>query len=324
MRAGLPPSDIVFTGVGKIARRDRPGGAARTEGHQRRVGGRAGAHRSCGAGARRPRARGAARESRHRLGHASAYFDRPSRQQVRRAARTGAGDLSQDGEQPGLQPVGHPRPPGLADRDARSAAEGGVDGGEAGAELRDVGLPLDYIDLGGGLGISYDGSRVPDGSALCGGGAAARATVRARRSCWSPAASRGRPARSSRASSTSRTAPGGRHFAVLDASMTELIRPALYGAFHRIEAVTPREGRELFVRCRGPGLREQRRVWQRSAVPAAGRRRSAGHSRRWRVWLRDGIDLQPPTAGGRGADRRGTGTADPPPPDLREMLALEL
>ena len=31
-------------------------------------------------------------------------------------------------------------------------------------------------------------------------------------------------------------------FAVLDAGMTELLRPALYNAFHRIEAVTPRGG----------------------------------------------------------------------------------
>jgi diaminopimelate decarboxylase len=46
--------------------------------------------------------------------------------------------------------------------------------------------------------------------------------------------------------------PGGRHFAVIDASMTELIRPALYGAFHRIEAVTPRDGRDLLYDIVGP------------------------------------------------------------------------
>lgn len=32
--------------------------------------------------------------------------------------------------------------------------------------------------------------------------------------------------------------PGGGRFVVLDAGMTELIRPALYGAYHRIEPVT--------------------------------------------------------------------------------------
>jgi diaminopimelate decarboxylase len=36
--------------------------------------------------------------------------------------------------------------------------------------------------------------------------------------------------------------PGGPRFAILDAGMTELLRPALYNAFHRIVAVVPRAG----------------------------------------------------------------------------------
>ena len=36
--------------------------------------------------------------------------------------------------------------------------------------------------------------------------------------------------------------PDGRKFAVLDAGMGELIRPALYGSFHRIVPVAPRQG----------------------------------------------------------------------------------
>jgi diaminopimelate decarboxylase len=35
--------------------------------------------------------------------------------------------------------------------------------------------------------------------------------------------------------------PDGRLFAVLDAGMTELMRPALYGSFHRIVPVSPRQ-----------------------------------------------------------------------------------
>jgi diaminopimelate decarboxylase len=38
--------------------------------------------------------------------------------------------------------------------------------------------------------------------------------------------------------------PDGRQFAVLDAGMTELMRPALYGSFHRIVPVSPRDGQE--------------------------------------------------------------------------------
>jgi len=36
--------------------------------------------------------------------------------------------------------------------------------------------------------------------------------------------------------------PGGRWFVVIDAGMTDLLRPALYGAWHQIEPVAPRSG----------------------------------------------------------------------------------
>jgi diaminopimelate decarboxylase len=39
-----------------------------------------------------------------------------------------------------------------------------------------------------------------------------------------------------------KTYPGGLRFAILDAGMTELMRPALYGAYHRIVPVAPRDG----------------------------------------------------------------------------------
>jgi diaminopimelate decarboxylase len=39
---------------------------------------------------------------------------------------------------------------------------------------------------------------------------------------------------------------------VLDAGMTELMRPALYGSFHRIVAVTPRDGSERALDVVGP------------------------------------------------------------------------
>ncbi len=41
--------------------------------------------------------------------------------------------------------------------------------------------------------------------------------------------------------------PDGRRFAVVDAGMTELMRPALYGSFHRIVPVKPRAGTEAAV-----------------------------------------------------------------------------
>jgi diaminopimelate decarboxylase len=41
-------------------------------------------------------------------------------------------------------------------------------------------------------------------------------------------------------------------FAVIDAGMTELLRPALYGAFHRIEAVRPSTGTRQQYEIVGP------------------------------------------------------------------------
>jgi diaminopimelate decarboxylase len=38
--------------------------------------------------------------------------------------------------------------------------------------------------------------------------------------------------------------PDGRQFAVIDAGMSELMRPALYGSYHRIVPVSPRAGDE--------------------------------------------------------------------------------
>jgi diaminopimelate decarboxylase len=41
-------------------------------------------------------------------------------------------------------------------------------------------------------------------------------------------------------------------FVVIDAGMTELMRPALYGAFHRIEPVAPRDAVERQYEIVGP------------------------------------------------------------------------
>src|SRR5208282_6301659 len=43
-----------------------------------------------------------------------------------------------------------------------------------------------------------------------------------------------------------------RTFAIVDAAMTDLPRPALYGAWHPVEAVRPRRGRRLVVDVVGP------------------------------------------------------------------------
>ncbi|HKY20676.1 MAG TPA: diaminopimelate decarboxylase, partial [Vicinamibacterales bacterium] len=119
-------------------------------------------------------------------------------------------------------------------------------------ELRDAGVSLDHIDIGGGLGISYDGSRVPTAAEYA---TAVLSIVKP--SGLAIAMEPGRFLVGASGALLARVidlkdAPGGHHFAVLDAGMTELMRPALYGSFHRIEAVTPRPARELRYDIVGP------------------------------------------------------------------------
>ncbi len=107
-------------------------------------------------------------------------------------------------------------------------------------ELTRSGLPLEYLDIGGGLGISYDGSASVAPADYVGALVdAARPTglsivIEPGRSIVGPVAvliARVIDIKPRNAVSD---------FAVLDAGMTELMRPALYGAFHRIDPVCPR------------------------------------------------------------------------------------
>lgn len=104
--------------------------------------------------------------------------------------------------------------------------------------LRGEGLPLSHLDLGGGLGIVYEaGGDVPTYDAF------ARALVDVARPTGltlivEPGRTLVGPAGVllARVIDVKPHAGGGR-FVVLDAGMTELLRPALYGAYHRIVPV---------------------------------------------------------------------------------------
>ena len=119
-------------------------------------------------------------------------------------------------------------------------------------ELASAGIALEYVDLGGGLGVAYQDGAVPTAAEYVGTLVdAVRATklpivIEPGRSIAAPAGAliarvidlKPRDADSD--------------FAVIDAGMTELLRPALYAAFHRIEAVRDREAAPRRYEIVGP------------------------------------------------------------------------
>jgi diaminopimelate decarboxylase len=117
---------------------------------------------------------------------------------------------------------------------------------EAARELADLsrrllaeGFALETIDVGGGLGVDYEGGAAPDPAAL-----AARITPAL---AGLPLTLLVEPGRSLMAAAgvlltrvLGLKENRGKLFVIVDAGMNDLLRPALYGAFHRIEPVTTR------------------------------------------------------------------------------------
>ncbi len=119
-------------------------------------------------------------------------------------------------------------------------------------DLRGEGIELQHLDMGGGLGISYDGSPVVDPADYV------RALVAATRgSGLKVAIEPGRVLVGPAGVLLSKVVdvkqfPGAKRFIVLDAGMTELMRPALYNAYHHIEPLMRRDGDAIPVDIVGP------------------------------------------------------------------------
>jgi diaminopimelate decarboxylase len=135
-------------------------------------------------------------------------------------------------------------------------------------ELLQAGVTPEYVDLGGGLGISYDGREVPSAEAYVGAlvdeirPSGLPIVIEPGRAITGPSAVllarvidlKGRDEASD--------------FAVIDAGMTELLRPALYGAFHRIEPVTLREAGDRQYEVVGPVCETSDVVGRDRSLPA--------------------------------------------------------
>ena len=135
------------------------------------------------------------------------------------------------------------------------------------AELRADGIELQHLDLGGGLGISYDGRAVPGPSEY-----AAAIIPLVRDLGLELVLEPGRVIVGPSGVLLARVvdlkaSPGGPAFAVLDAGMTDLLRPAMYGVYHGIEAVRPRAGALERYEIVGPLCESSDTVGKDRAMP---------------------------------------------------------
>ena len=139
-------------------------------------------------------------------------------------------------------------------------------------ELRADGLALEHVDLGGGLGISYDGTPALPveeyARVLVEAVAPTGLTLLVEPGRWIVG-----PAGVLIATVVDvKPQRGSRWFVVLDAGMSELLRPALYGARHRLERLTPRSGPEVTCDVVGPicETTDVIRLGQSMPLPAVG------------------------------------------------------
>jgi diaminopimelate decarboxylase len=119
-------------------------------------------------------------------------------------------------------------------------------------EVAADGTRVEHLDIGGGLGVSYDGSPVPDARDY------ANAVLPIlRESGLSIVLEPGRHIIAPAGALLTRVvdvkpADGDRLFVIMDAGMTELIRPMMYNAFHRIEPVVRRDAPAVSCDVVGP------------------------------------------------------------------------
>src|SRR5262249_10135084 len=114
---------------------------------------------------------------------------------------------------------------------------------ELAAGLAADGIELEHVDLGGGIGIRYRDESPPDIGKYC-----ARLATRLRSSKLQVLLEPGRAIVGNAGLLLTRVEylklDKAKRFAVVDASMSELIRPALYESWHDIVAVAPATGVE--------------------------------------------------------------------------------
>jgi len=252
MRAGYAPADIVFTGVGKTSDELEQAVAlgvkainAESAGELDRIAAVARARQTTARVALRVNPDIAAGSHPHiSTGLSTHKFGVPMSEARAIARRAGArAELSFVGvhvhvgsQLLGLEPL-------------QQAATAAV---ELARALRDDGVVVEHLDLGGGLGIDYAGESVPTAERY------AEALVEiVRPSGLAIVVEPGRAVVGAAGALLAtvvdvKPQPGGKWFVVLDAGMSELIRPALYDAYHRIAPVEASDAEPVVCDVVGP------------------------------------------------------------------------
>ncbi len=126
------------------------------------------------------------------------------------------------------------------------------------AAVEAAGIPLQHIDFGGGLGITYTDEVPPPADTLV-----QRLLQRVDRRGYGDREILFEPGRSLVGNAgvlltevqylkPGRTEDGGKNFCIVDAAMNDLVRPAMYEAYMRIEPCTRRSGAPLTWDVVGP------------------------------------------------------------------------
>jgi diaminopimelate decarboxylase len=251
LRAGFPPSRIVFAGVGKTDAELALGlehgigeWNAESEDEIERL--------AAAATARRMRARLSLRVNPDIDARSHPYISTGLRENkfgVDIAAALPI--LRRARERTGIEVIGVQSHIGSQIVDTAPLAGAAVALADLSRTLLDEGFKLETIDIGGGLGVSYDGAGVPDASRL------AAAVLPALQGLpltllLEPGRSLVAPAGALLTRVLYVKQGHGKRFVVVDAGMNDLLRPSLYQAFHRIEPVRTRERPLELVDVVGP------------------------------------------------------------------------
>ena len=167
--------------------------------------------------------------------------------------------------------------------------------------LRTIGLPVQTLDCGGGLGIRYRDE--PAGAAEAFAGAVGQAfgaldvQLMVEPGRWLAG-----PAGLLLASVVLTKTTGAHRFLVLDAAMNDLVRPALYEAWHGIVPLSPIDARAPrgAGRCGRPGLRDRGHLRAKPCAAGYGARFCSGDPGYGCLWFCHEFDIQRAPPGGAG------------------------